>query len=269
MTISAKIIADTISPVGKRITTLQLRYPRYIHAEFMTHRQFSRNASSSRAIPIEQLIKDVLEDKVEPVFMENQKGMAASVPLTGWRLATAKLLWDQARSKAISSAHSLAAQGVHKQIANRLLEPFSHINVLVTSTEWDNFFNLRIAPGAQQEICELAKAMKKSMDDSIPEEGVIHLPYIDSEDEKHFNNIVYDLQKISVARCARVSYLNFENKKSYEDDMRLFTQLYDNKHMSPFEHSAFAMFEPDRSSRNFKGWIQFRESIEAAWKEKN
>jgi thymidylate synthase ThyX len=228
----------------------------------MTHRVFSRNAGSSRAIPIESLIKDIVDDPVEPIFMNNKKGMSAVEETTGWKLATAKLSWDTARNRAVSHAVELSKIGVHKQIANRLLEPFSHINVLVTATEWDNFFNLRISPEAQQEICELAKSMKQVMYDSIPIEDVVHLPYIDDEDKKHFNNILFDLQKISVARCARVSYLNFENKKDYKDDLRLFDQLYTSKHMSPFEHTAFAMFEPEGLSRNFKGWVQFRESME-------
>lgn len=262
MTISAKIIADTLSPRGKRITTLQLRYPRYIHAEFMTHRVFSRNASSSRAIPIERLIQDIIDDPVEPIFLENKRGMSAETYISGWKLETSKLYWNKARQNAITSAKDLSQLGVHKQIVNRLLEPFAHINVLVTSTEWDNFFSLRISPEAQQEICELAKNIKKAMDESTPKGYTLHTPYIKDEDVAALKNNVNDVLKVSVARCARVSYLNFNNIRDYDEDIALYEKLYKSRHMSPFEHVAYSSDDPNLQSGNFKGWAQLRGSVE-------
>ena len=163
MTITAKIIADSISPAGARLTTLQLRYPRFIHAEFMTHRMFSRNASSSRAIPVERLIQDVLDDPAMPVFWgKNQPGMQAREDhhalvggegVSGYDhfddSITREAAWLISRGIAIQHAREFAKAGYHKQIVNRLLEPFSHINVVVTATEWENFF---VAAGPEKMI---------------------------------------------------------------------------------------------------------------------
>lgn len=141
MTISAIVIADTISPAGKRITTLQLRYPRMVHSEFMTHRVFSRNASSSRAIPVERLIEDVLRDTAMPIHWgKNQPGMQArkkhdAPVLLDGTFVSNENAWLAARDQAIEAARAFTKAGYHKQIVNRLLEPFAHINVVVTATE--------------------------------------------------------------------------------------------------------------------------------------
>src|ERR1700693_1578480 len=112
MTVSAKIVADSVGQAGQRITTMQLRYPKFIHGEFMTHRVFSRNASSSRAIPVERLIQDVIDDPAMPVFWgKNQKGMQAKEELTGNDLYMAKREWLRARDQAVASARMLAFDG--------------------------------------------------------------------------------------------------------------------------------------------------------------
>ena len=73
-----KVIADSISESGKRITTFQLKYPRFIHSEVMTHRVFSRNASSSRAIPVKKMIEQVRNNPAMPIHWgANQSGMQA------------------------------------------------------------------------------------------------------------------------------------------------------------------------------------------------
>lgn len=281
-TISAKVIADSVSaPGGQRITTMQLRYPRFIHAEFMTHRQFSRNASSSRAVPVERLIEDIQRDPAMPMFWgSNQKGMQAGEESNA--LVTVRVLlhgnnqfvglrdmaldkeeaWRDAMKHAITAAKGFSDAGYHKQIANRLLEPFSHINVVVTSTEWSNFFALRLHPDAEPHMQVLARAMKEAMDTSVPKtigpDGH-HAPYADEVDARH-------KVRASVARCARVSYLTHDGKEpKLEDDIALYDRLVGSVplHASPAEHQATP--DPKHHNRefwgNFQGWIQHRKTL--------
>ena len=143
--ITAKMIADSYYDFDNRICTLQLKYPRFIHAEFMTHRVFSRSASSSRAIPISKIISQVWNDPAMPVYWgANVSGMQANEELTGWKLSAAKFIWKTSAKVACIFAYGFDKIGLHKQIGNRILEPWQYINVIVTSTEWDNFFDLRI-----------------------------------------------------------------------------------------------------------------------------
>lgn len=253
--ITAKVICDSVYN-KKRLTTLELEYPRYIHSEFMTHRVFSRNAQSSRAIPVEKYISLIEDNPIYPIFMANQKGMQADIELFGDDLDEAYWIWHKAREDAIEHAKDLIEIGVHKQIINRLLEPFSTIKVIVSATEWDNFFSLRISPDAQQEIQLLAKAIKIAMDSSVPVELDVaqwHLPYILPEEEGINLEL---LKKISVARCARVSYLNHDKLIDHKKDIELHDQLVNSRHASPFEHVA----TPNSLIRtgNFNGWLQYR-----------
>lgn len=273
MTITAKIIADSISGDDIRLTTLQLRYPRFIHSEFMTHRLFSRNASSSRAIPVERLIQDVIDDPAMPIYWgTNQKGMQAAGEVDQGIITLSKHDWLGARDNAVKVARQMAGNGLHKQIVNRVLEPFSHINVVVTATEWENFFALRLHPAAQPEIQELARTMNLAMAGSVPERGGPgdwHLPYVlESEYSSRDDG---ELRKLSAARCARVSYMTHDGKEpSGRDDLALAQQLQDSGHWSPFEHQA----TPDDNNsdfndgwdhrdqhRNFRGWRQNRAMI--------
>lgn len=278
MTIEAKIVADSISSEGARLTTFQLRYPRFIHAELMTHRVFSRNASSSRAIPVERMIEDLRRDPAMPIYWgSNQKGMQAGSELGGDDLAGCKALWLHSMENAIHTAESLLHRGLHKQIANRILEPWAHINVVVTATEWANFFALRCHEDAQPEIKKLADHMRVSMALSTPvtmAHGAWHLPYIqEQENELHID----DLKKISVARCARVSYLTHDGRQtSVEEDIKLYDRLVGSQplHASPAEHQGtpdlmtnddgefnFPDWENPELQGNFTGWIQFRKTL--------
>lgn len=263
--ITADIIADSISEVGKRITTLSLYYPRFIHSEFMTHRMFSRNASSSRAIPTEKLIQDIIDNPVEPVYWgKNMKGMQAQEELEGDAYEDAQYWWIEARKEALSKARWLHSTGAHKQIVNRVLEPYSHIRVCVTATEWDNFFKLRLHPAAQPEMQALAKAMKDAMDASTPmvrSLGEWHLPYV-SEGERIEHGKFICLQ-LSVARCARVSYrLHDGTYSSVDNDITLCVRLSNEGHMSPFEHQAEPSVYKPKTSNNFRGWFQYRAAVE-------
>lgn len=263
--IKATVIADSVHPeTGTRITTFELVYPRFIHSEFMTHRVFNRNASSSRAIPTAKFIEQVRNEPVMPSHWgKNQKGMQAEEELTPLEIVDATFAWKQAATSAAIYAEILRRGQVHKQIVNRILEPFTHIRVVVTSTSWANFYGLRDHKDAQPEIRELAKAMRKAQEESSPKTlsyGHWHLPYITHSDRVgaynfcKCNRVTRDepsiaemyglLLKVSAARCARASYNNFEGRPStIEEDLGLFAKLVENQpiHASPTEHQATPM----------------------------
>lgn len=258
--IEAKIIADSISEAGARITTMELRYPRFIHAEVLTHRQFSRNASSSRAIPVRKMLAQVWSDPAMPEHWgANQAGMQARSELAGVRRTAARWLWRAAGKAACGFTWLAMRLGLHKQVANRLLEPWQRISVVVTSTEWDNFFALRAHPDAQPEIRALAEQMRDAMAASTPRlllTGQWHTPYfLDGHSDSGLG------LKCSVARCARVSYLTHDGKKSdLRDDSALHDKLLGGNppHLSPFEHQA----TPAAGwHANFNGWRSLRNQM--------
>lgn len=266
--IEAKVIEDSISEAGKRITTLQLIYPRFIHSEFMTHRLFSRNASSSRAIPVTKMIEMVRNNPAMPIHWgKNQPGMQANEQLARSDLNVAKQLWLESAQNAANIAEKMFEVGLHKQVANRILEPYQHIHVVVTSTEWDNWFELRAHEDAQPEIHELALQMKAVIDNSKPillKAAQWHLPYV-TIDEKLGIEDNRLLCNISAARCCRVSYLKHDGSAaSIEEDLKLCDRLIGAKplHASPFEHQAIPAYYADAPSGNFYGWIQNRKLIE-------
>ena len=263
MTITAKIIADSITEDGNRLTTMQLMYPRFIHAEFLTHRVHTRSASSSRAIPIAKMIESIRKDPAMPIHWgKNQPGMQADEEIDKIAMHRAKGAWLGAMDSACRYAEELANLGVHKQIVNRLLEPFQHIHVVVTSTEWDNFFALRDHPNAQPEFQELAGQMHclHLMNTPTPVAfGDWHLPYTQESDGPLHKRIVK-----SAACCARVSYVNHEGKESTEEeDSKLYLRLItaNPPHMSPVEHQAMAV-PGDKFYANFRGWRQHRWELE-------
>lgn len=260
-----KIIADSISHSGVRLTTFQLKYQRFVHSEMMTHRVFSRNASSSRAIPIAKILDQVRNDPAIPVeWGKNQAGMQAREHLSEEDQIKAKFLWFVARDEACNTAQMMADLGLHKQIVNRILEPFQWIHVVVTATEWDNFFALRDHPDAQPEIRELAKMMKAAYNDSTPKKmniGDWHLPYI-TEDDRHLT--VDDQKKVSAARCCRVSYMKHDGfRASLEEDIQLHDRLVtaNPPHMSPVEHQA-ECWDGEGWCGNFRQWLQYRKELE-------
>lgn len=262
--IKADIVADSVAPSGVRLTTFVLTYPRFIHAEFMTHRVFSRNASSSRAIPVKKSIQMVKDNPVIPLaFTKNQKGMQGGEALDAAAHDAAVKAWLEGRDRAVEIAEKLADLEVHKQYANRVLEPYATITVVVTATDWDNFFALRCHPMAQPEICLLATLMWESYSLGKPEElraGSWHLPFVSNIEPLDDDGAV----KCSVARCARVSYLNHEGKKpSFQEDLQLYDRLLGSAplHASPAEHQAMASIDPNTRSGNFRGWIQYRKTL--------
>jgi hypothetical protein len=266
MTVTASVLADSVSAhSGKRLTTFLLRYPRFIHSEVMTHRRFARNASSSRAIPMMKMIKEINEDPAMPErWGLNGKGMQDHGPLSPDQEAEAKRLWLVARDNAVGVVGKLMAmkEVPHKQISNRLLEPWMHIHVLVTATEYDNFFALRCHEDADPTIKVLADRMWEAYDASEPVElqhGQWHMPFVGIEDrvlirehlkEKLGAPVAFDvteaqmtqyLLKLSTARCARTSYTDHYGKRpSVEKDLILHDDLVGKQpvHASPAEHQG-------------------------------
>jgi hypothetical protein len=190
-TITANIIRHSSSPGCPDIITMELTYNRFIHSEFMTHREFSRNASSSRAIPVAKQLQMIIDDPAAPeVWGSNKPGMQAGDELSGFKLWAAKSLWSLACHTNVFFARRMNALGVHKQIVNRICEPYAHIKVLVTSTNWSNFLALRDHPDAQPEIRILAKAVRKALEGSLPEmltRTEWHLPYVTWEDRLNYD----------------------------------------------------------------------------------
>ena len=245
--ISAKVILDSITDEGVRITTLQLRFHRYILPEWNTHRVFSRNASSSRAIPFTKSLKNILNGIAYPVHWgQNMPGMQAKTEVKKKKLA--KFVWKSAAYSAVAFAWTLNKLGLHKQVVNRLLEPFTYTDVIVTSTQWANFFELRNHSDADPSIHALASEIYRVYNESTPKKlsyGAWHLPYIRQEEIENINFTDEKLIQMSVARCARVSYLTHDGKiPSIEKDLKLYNQLIVSRplHASPAEHQV----TPDR-----------------------
>jgi len=268
--IRARVVAHSIAN-GIPLITYELRYPRFIHSEVMTHRVFSRNASSSRAIPVNKMIEQVRNDPAIPIHWgKNRPGMQAREEHELGNTVI-RPYWLEAAEEATRIAFHLNQMKVHKQVVNRLLEPFQFINVVLTGTEWDNYFQLRDHEAAQPEIQELARCMKQAMERSTPynlQEGEWHLPYVDIQGSPsgayYVNHDGHEMElddaiKCSVARCARVSYMKHDNTNpSIEDDIDLYNALVtrpytmkngmhlpegDPIHASPAEHICSPMTE--------------------------
>jgi len=263
--IEAKVIEDSINPYTKtRLITLQLKYQRFIHSEFMTHRVFSRNASSSRAIPINKFLRQVYTNPAKPIHWgANNPGMQAKSELMGYKLWFAKFMWNLTAKMVAANVYLVnKISKPHKQVFNRLLEPWQYISVVVTATDWKNFFELRNHEDAQPEIRALAIKMQEAIDNSKPIERTFHLPYVLQQERESL--CTSTLMKISTARCARVSYLLHDGTKP---DLQKDLQLHDRlvkatpPHLSPTEHVAFASTK-EEYFKNFFSWIQYRNIIE-------
>lgn len=251
-TISAKTVlrSRNASAPDKVLTTLLLRYPRFIHSEVMTHRTFSRNAASSRAIPFEKQVAAMLDDPALPIHWgANQKGMRADAEVDTKQ--TCISLWQRAMEDAVASARVLHDQGLHKALVNRIIEPFTHMVCLVSATEWDNFLELRDHSDAEPHIQMLAKEVRECLNDPVQElqPGEWHLPFmtvdesIDVYRERKGDEHIQALIKLSVARCASTSYRTVDGfDMTLERAEAIFDKLVNSKpiHASPLEHIAQA-----------------------------
>lgn len=266
------VIKDSVSPQGIRLTTLHLRYWRPIHSELMTHRVFSRNARSSRAVPVVTLLS---EGKFVPQFGLNQRGMQAKDEQLPPELqAKWEREWDELAELCRAYVRNWGEEGMHKQWANRPLEWFGWIDVLVTSTDWANFYALRLDKAAQPELRMLAEEMHLQMRVSTPtllNPGEWHLPWISPSDV-----IEHDLEtqiKLSVARCARLSYKPFDGNGDLASELKRYESLVVSRpvHASPAEHQATPdqaydsgrtqVWKNEHLWGNFRGWVQHRKML--------
>lgn len=276
MTVTAEVVADSCAK-GKpwqRIATIKVHFPRYILAEVNTHRVFSRSYSSSRAIPTKRMVAMIRKDPAMPEsWGQNKAGMQAGMELDGWRLAAVKTLWLGGMWLMTTLALLAARVGVHKQVVNRMIEPWAHATGVITSTEWANFFALRRHHDADPTFKRLAYAIYQALLTSVPRElneGEWHLPFVTREDEKaaffatvggsdERGKLRDRLLVVSTARCARASYGLFDGaeRSSYEDDLKLVEKLKTSKpaHASPFEHQATPkVVAEEEFVHNLRGW---------------
>lgn len=266
-------ILDSVNESGDRLTCFKLRYPKMVHGDFMTHRVFSRNASSSRAIPTAKLSLSIADDLYVPQFRVNRPGMQPGDYLLPGLQAGAERIWRETAEHCLNSAQLLANDfKVHKQWTNRMLEWFGYITVVVSSTSWNNFIGLReeldadMWPMAQDEIYWQATGVRDLLNNSEPtllREGEWHTPFI-LPTEKF--DPIEQLLKLSGARCASTSYETVDGKlMTYERALVVFDKLVtaNRMHASPLEHQARAdprMAQPYNHG-NFHGWIQHRKLI--------
>jgi thymidylate synthase ThyX len=302
--ITARILADSVSPEGTRMTTMEIEYPRFILAELNTHRMLSKNSASSRAIPVKAMHEQIKAAPAGPVYWgKNQPGMQAKEELVTNDLADVKFMWQRAMQDALHWAWAMSDRvGLHKQIANRVTEPWMTMKTVISGTEWANYFWLRDHADAQPEIAELARKMREAYDASAPQllhPGEWHVPYVNTYRSIINNELLYSDNKgdditadearvISASCCAQVSYR--KNDDTLEKAQKIYQQLIESEpaHASPVEHQATPMdtatmcrFEPetwelgvthvsansDLWSGNLRGWIQHRKLIpnEAQW----
>lgn len=279
MTASVSILADSIGPDSPRLLTVQAEYPRFIHPEVLRHRPMSHSVASSRAIPTRRLLRRVIDNPAEPMsWGRNQAGMQAGDELEGWRLAATRGAWHGAKLAALGFAWIAMKAGAHKQVVNRIIEPWTHTVEIVTATEeaWENFFRLRIHEAADPTIHDLAIRIRHEMNRSLPAilvPGDWHLPLVTKEERTNFPFEI--TRRISAARCARVSYLNHDKSKPMiATDLDLADRLMRDHHWSPFEHqatpdTAFTVPAPGGWKEphlhgNLTGWVQFRKQLEAS-----
>ncbi len=247
-----KHIKTVSSEHHTQIQTFIVEYPRLIHSEMLTHRLFSRNTSSSRAIPTVKM--DDIPDHIPQILYKNCKGMSGKELMNQQDTKQAIKLIEDLHKQAKKTVKYLSCLGVHKQHANRYLEPFKMIQTIITGTEWDNFYNLRISEHAQPEIREIAKLMKESKPKIV--NSNVHLPFGIREDYNLKDNIIFN-----VALSARISY-GLSLCINIDDANRIYNNLLNDKHMSPFEHVAFARNDKEFYA-NFKSWQSQRNIVES------
>lgn len=266
----ARVEKDSIGMNGRRITTMVITYPRFIHSELMTHRAFARNAASSRAIPWLKMMRRIQDEPVIPIHWgAEQKGMQTGGEIDD--VEQARQIWLEARDRALDSARKLAEVGVHKSLVNRLTEPFMWITVVVTATEWENFYRLRCHPDAEihfQKLAGMIRDARAASKPAVVPYGQWHLPFIDQHDIDYVSmsgmneeDAADTLRKMSVARCARVSYLTHDGTRDMRKDLELFEKLANGSgfgHWSPHEHVATPSQDRSERSGPFVGWVQYR-----------
>lgn len=283
--INAKLVAYSVSPLGKKIATFELTYHRYIHGEFMTHRLFSRNAMSSRAVPVAKMLDAIRQAPAMPIHWgKNQPGMQAKEECDEiieyyFSYFNREDWWQSAKDEMIEYAEGFASAGYHKQIVNRLVEPFQMMKTVMTATELDNFFWLRLDADAQPEIFELARCMRECLLKVKPElleAGEWHTPYVDHCSRHPDEGIIYSVDNedgspriltkeealaISSSCCAQVSYRNLDN--TYDKAMAIYGRLLSGAkvHASPFEHQATPIDRLDKELDGFTPYMSWPKGV--------
>lgn len=289
---SVTVLLDSINKQGNRLTTFEVEMPRIILAEWNTHRLFTRSSASSRAVPVQKMLDRVMNEPYIPtVWGKNQKGMSAAEEILGEDAVECERNWLWARDAMVNATEKLMKLGLHKQTANRLLEPFMWHKVINTATEYSNFLALRDDKNAHPDIQIVAHAMREMLDSNTPtfrKVGEWHTPY--AQDNEEFNG---KMKEITTGRCARVSYLTHDGKPDPVADIDLHDRILSSGHMAPFEHAARPMtydeYNGDFSTRklvwdeehqcflqpqnekgerlythfcgNFQGWVSYRKHI--------
>lgn len=261
---ASRILADSLSPGGSRLTTFEITFPRFVLAEFNTHRVLSRNSASSRAIPPEKQIERLLTAPFVPQFGTRVKGMGSG-ELNPRQLECVEI-WLEARDDAVRHAQKLIEFNVDKARINRLLEPFMWHTVIVSATDWSNFFGLRTNEDAQPEFRVIAKMMLDEYLRNDPrqlEKGNWHLPMVNGQEYAELCSDDPDdwtLPMLSAGRCARVSFDTHNNFEPFEASLDRAGRLISSAHWSPTEHQARA---GGGDPGNFHGdWWQFRKMFE-------
>lgn len=289
MKIESKLILSSKSSVTDvNLYTFVLSYPRCILAEVNTHRALSRNTSSGRAIPSRKQRERVIDDPFVPVSLgANQKGMQAGEELEGWRRTAAIQTWKLARYPMVAASWLLDKLGAHKQVVNRIVEPWTWTQQIVTCTDLQNVFKLRNHKDAEPHFHVLAALMQEQVKHAevlfdrlkystivgldthlaldigtvqVLKPGEWHLPFVTAEERQADTDT---LKMVSTARCARVSYYLPESgaRSDLKRDLELCGRLSGSGHWSPFEHVATPM-EDDAYYGNFRGWKQYRKFFE-------
>jgi hypothetical protein len=277
------ILASKSESTGIPLYTFLLTSPRIILAEINTHRVLSRNAASSRAIAIKKQRENVLFDPFIPLSIgENKRGMQAGKELEGWKRWACIKVWEYSRYPMVLANWLLEKLGAHKQVANRLVEPWMWVQQIVSATDWDNLLALRNHDAAEPHFHELAKLIQEQIAFSealfdgmvdgcnkyasrhgqrcqILREGEWHLPFIEESDRKL---TLSEQKQMSAARCARVSYYIPESgaRSDVKSDLTLSQRLSGSGHWSPFEHQATPTAAAEYVG-NFYGWAQFRKEF--------
>ena len=264
--ISAEILEDSVNDKGKRLTTFKLIYPKFIHTHILTHRVFSRNTSSSRAIPPAKLARLVRENPAMPIYWgKNRSGMKATEEVD---TAEACKWWLESMESALARHEIGMRMDIHKEVLNRVIEPYAHVVVVLSGTEFDDAIDVRTnQEGPQAETARTFWLMGDLLVNNSPKElkdGEWHLPLVSlSERTGNHINDAY----VSAARCGRVSFLLPD--LTYEEDMAKGAAMESVKHWSPLEHQA-TPYDPrihtEDAQRNYRGWVQLRALVDGKCK---
>lgn len=258
-----KVLLDSINPyTGVRLTTLHCVYPQFIHQQVLTHRMFSRNSSSLRAISFNRASEEF--EIVYPTWTEEKKGMQGPIETDEVTVEIADNIVYEMYHDILNGCLKLERLGIHHQDINNYLRPFQNIHTVITATDFENFFNQRLHESTKPDMQRLAWLIYYALEDSKPIERINHLPmlsdFYNSVGDFHFSETFsgVELQLISAARLARISYFKWQDDP--QKDLELAKKLIENQHPSPFEHIAFAQ-QDDQYYANFKSWKQLRHTL--------